>query len=611
MTKKILWLAPLVFSIPATAISCIQNQESEANIDESIVRKSYLSKLNLQQIASLNNIDNFIYYVDKSNQKIYLKNAIATSDGYLIFENSEKKYKPDFKFKSSWEQVISQYDNIKIQNLKEDNNIETLFTEYDFDVIKKVGHYSDGWFYYLSNLKNIDKDFYRINNPYFFDFQTIIFRFVEDMKNNSGLMNLRNSKSNTDYSILEKLFKNNYIQASTWLSEKYENYRDIFIKFLIVYLNKFNLNIKNIEIDWANSKQLLNQDGAYHFISFQIKSIELNNHKFVDKKYFENKNFYINNFRNYQTNLKFGVGLDGLDEKYPLYSDYVENPFLFFKDLKYLKITQGINHFIKGYDSIDYWNSRGLVYLINKFKNNLLHLNIPNNNQQSDLRYEIDRALFSNYYQTSQLIKLYINVIKKDNSKHKYVLLSSNFDDHGHFLKGIALKNKPADTLQSQDYYVFREGQKQELTSIDFFDFIDMDNNKPFKNLVKRALKNVYKLWEDRMNIDVKNLDIENEALLTISAYLNNYLLAYALEVKDKINTGVKKIELSNIVDNQDGTATLKFDFYKFIDDNDIEFYNENEKPSFYMEIKIKGFKNYQGNDIDEFELIKRGKYEN
>ncbi|CRH45463.1 Uncharacterised protein [Mycoplasmopsis arginini] len=68
----------------------------------------------------------------------------------------------------------------------------------------------------------------------------------------------------------------------------------------------------------------------------------------------KNKKYYLNGFRNYSTNGKFGIGLKPLREKFPLFTDYVENPLLIINGKEYLTIIDNINHFIKSSTSPDY-----------------------------------------------------------------------------------------------------------------------------------------------------------------------------------------------------------------------------------------------------------------
>ncbi|TPR54114.1 MAG3240 family lipoprotein [Metamycoplasma neophronis] len=588
--------------------SSCEKTDNKVYVDEEVVTKKYLSKLTLEQIASLNNINQFLY-VNDANKKVYLKNARPDDNKGLIFSNSDFVFIPDFKTKSYWNQIETEYNNIKIINKKSDVAYHSLFREHDFNAIKEHGGYNAGWFYYLGNLININKDYYRIDDPYFLDFQTIIFRLVYDLWNNYGLVKTQNIRNNKNKTILlNNIFRNEYIDANAWLSDESEIFRKTFINFLIIYLNKFNLHIKLIDIDWKNSEILKNKDGAYNFISFSINKIELFNGSLLANELFKNKKFYINNFRNYATNLKFGVGSQGLKEIEPLFNNHVQNPLLEFKSLAYLDIKDNINFFIKGYDSVDYWNSRGLVYLINKFNQKMLNLSVPDIYKNKEKEYRIEKATFTDYFNTSQLIRLHINVVDINNHIKKYVLLSSNFDDHGHYLKGLALKNLAIEKLTGADYYAFRDKKDYLPSGIALDDFVDMDQTKPFGSLVLRAINKIYSKWENRNETDINALDINNEALLTMTAYLNNYLLAYALETEqNKINSGIKKIELTKIENQGNGEAILTFGFYKFINDADVEFSTDNEQPFYEMKIKLFGFKGYQGDKQNQFELVKKG----
>ncbi|AXE60944.1 hypothetical protein DA803_02510 [[Mycoplasma] phocae] len=605
--KKFLIFLPLILlPVPTLAAACQQTQKG-IQIDENIINKKYLSNLTLQQIASLNEIKQFLFNNEKGN-KVYLSvKQIDERQNDLIFEN-DLHYKPDFKTQQPFQQINTKYDNIKVQTTDNPkNDISQLFTEYNFEEIKKYNGYGNKWFYYLANLKGIDKDFYRVGDPYFFDFQTIIFRLVDDLKNNSGLVRERSLfSSNRKAILLENVFKNQYIQAKSWL--KRDDIKEIFIKYLILYLNKFNLGIKKINIDWSSSTIKESIDKNTNFVSFKIKDIITFENKSIITDEIRNKTFYINNFRNYATNLKFGVGESGLKEKLPLFNDYVQNPLLNISSLKFLPVVDNINNFIKGYGSLNYWNSRGIVYLFSKFKNQILSLDIPDIYKENDLKYEIEDVKFTNYFATDQIIKLIIKVIKKDGSFKRYVLLSSNFDDHGHYLRAIALKNLPINLLKPQDYYIYSEHQLAQIKGIKIADFIDIDPNKPFKNLVQNAIDKVYEKWNNRNSVDVISIKKTDESLQVLVAYLNNYLLSYAIENDgNKIHSGIKKIELANISSDEPGTLVLNLEAFKFLDENDINFTNENEKPFYQFSIKLNGFKNYKGTSPNSFSLISKG----
>ncbi|MBN0970419.1 MAG3240 family lipoprotein [Mycoplasma phocoeninasale] len=607
--KKFLIFLPLIsLSFPLVAAAC---QKKGVQIDENIVTERYLKLLTLQQIATLNDIKPFIFHY-KNGKKTYLSNPIIDQKSQsLIFRDGEEiKYRFNFELKKANEQVISQYDNIKIQSTDNpQNKIASLFNEYNFEDIKKYNGYSNGWFYYLANLKNINKDFYRIQDPVFFDFQTIIFRLVNDLQNNSGLVRVRDiSNSMREPILLQKLYKNQYIQASSWLKADNQQFRDTFVNFLILYLNKFNLAIKSIDIDWSKSEIKESLDKRSNYITFKINNITTFDNQSLISNEIKTKTFYINGFRNYATNLKFGVGEQGLHEKYELFNDYVENPLLNISSLKFMRVVDNINNFIKGYGSLNYWNSRGLVYLFSKFKDKILSLDIPDVYKNVDAKYEIEDVQFTKYFKTDQIIRLIIKVTKKDGTEKRYVLLSQNFDDHGHYLRGIALKNVAVADLKPQDYHIFRENQNSKIKGIKLDDFIDSDINKPFTSLVQNALDRVYERWEGRNQVDASTIKKDDESMQVLMAYLNNFLLSYALENDDdEIHSGIKKIELQSVKSEESGKLTLNLAAYKFINNDDLNFSNLNEKPFYEFSIKINGFKDDSGANANSFTLIKKG----
>ncbi|MBU4692307.1 hypothetical protein KQ875_01690 [Mycoplasma zalophi] len=593
MIKKYLLLTTLIS--PFAAISLISCASNKVEINEEITTNKYLQRLNLTQIANLQNFKPFLFTY-KNGKKIYLKDA-KPNDNYsgLVFSNLKSEYIPSFETSKIWKQETTKFNNIKINEQDKYNPslIDHFFTEYDFNDIKNIGGYNDYWFYFLAN-KYTHNDFYRIRDPYFFDFQTVIFRMVDDLSKNRGFLRSQ-SLENQDSQpyLLNFLFKNEYIQASSWLDDDHKEFRDAFVNFLTLYVNKFNLNIKEIKIDWSKAKIKKNGANAFDFIEFSIEDIITFDNTSIVNDLIKNKKFYINNFRNYATNLKFGVGESGLNESLPLFNDYVQNPYLRIKVDNDFNLGTDINAFIKGYDSLEFWNSRGIVYLFNNIKKRLI-LEVPDVYKEQDEKYEVIDVKFSDYYKTGQIVKAIIKVTKKDKTTKNYVLLSSNFDDHGHLLKGLAIKNAPINQLESKDYFIFREQNSPEFTGISIQEFIKAPL---FNDLVAHAIEKTRLFWKNMHEVDVNDLDINNFNLKILTAYLNNYLLEYALENDfNKINSGIKKIELIDINKQENGVINLMFGMYKFINEQDFDFKTENEQPFYTFNIKLTGFKNFQNN---------------
>ncbi|MDC8916549.1 hypothetical protein PR240_02330 [Metamycoplasma hyosynoviae] len=610
--KKINFFAlsilPSVCFIPLLSKKC--NNTIKVQIDENIITRKYLKRLTLHQIINLHNITPFLFIIGKSQEKKYLEGLLPSANGNLLLDKNNKRYTLDFEFRKPWNQIISNYNNIKVvQDNKNSNEFSALFTEYKFEDIKKYDGYNASWFYFLSGLAK--KDYYRIGDPYFFDFQTIIFRLVEDIKINKGLVNNHNIVNKKGEAVfLNNIFKNQYIQAVTWLTQEANIFRETFFKFLVLYLNKFNLNIKEIKVNWLKTEIKPDKSSTFDFVSFKLSEIIDFNNKNIITDEIKNKTFYIDNFRNYQTNLKFGIGQKGLKEKLPLFNDYVQNPILKIKSTSFLDVQDNINNFIKGYQNIDYWNSKGLVYLFTKFKDKLLFLDVPKIYKDVDEKYEIEDVQFTNYFDTDQIIKLIIKVIKKSGEEKRYVLLSQNFDDHGHLLKGLILKNLSVDKLKSTDFFTFRENIQKAPKGILLDDFIDEnDSSKPFASLVKEAILKMNTKWKNRNLVNAESLSKDNDDLLMLTAHLNNYLLAYALEnEEEKIHTGIKKIELDEIKGNNNGTLELTFNFYKFLNEKDLDFKTKNETPFYKLKIQINGFLNYSGSEPNGFKVLEKRK---
>ncbi|MDC8962862.1 hypothetical protein PR255_03185, partial [Metamycoplasma hyosynoviae] len=269
--KKINFFAlsilPSVCFIPLLSKKC--NNTIKVQIDENIITRKYLKRLTLHQIINLHNITPFLFIIGKSQEKKYLEGLLPSANGNLLLDKNNKRYTLDFEFRKPWNQIISNYNNIKVvQDNKNSNEFSALFTEYKFEDIKKYDGYNASWFYFLSGLAK--KDYYRIGDPYFFDFQTIIFRLVEDIKINKGLVNNHNIVNKKGEAVfLNNIFKNQYIQAVTWLTQEANIFRETFFKFLVLYLNKFNLNIKEIKVNWLKTEIKPDKSSTFDFVSFK------------------------------------------------------------------------------------------------------------------------------------------------------------------------------------------------------------------------------------------------------------------------------------------------------------------------------------------------------
>lgn len=580
---------PIVGSITLPIISISCSNQADIEIDETKVKKEFLKKLNITQLASLHNFEP-IFFLKNDKTKEMGKIVNITDNNELVF-NSNIKYKPDFKLKKSWQQIKTIYNNYKIERVdaSESNILNNFFTQYNVEDVKTNGGFTNNWFYYLANL-NKEVDYYRVLDPYFFDFQTIIFRLVNDIKTNTGLMNLNNLMNNQNEPFIARnIFNNEYIQANSWLSEESSVFRESFLNFLVLYLNKFDLKVKKIVVDWSKSTIINGNNSASSLIGFKIKKIINFNDEDIINNEIKEKTFYINGFRNYASEQKFGVGHEGLKESLPLFNDYVKNPYLTIKQDDNLNLGKDINSFIKGYNSIDFWNSRGLVHLLSNFKDSLI-VEIPKIYKNIDKKYEIIDVQFSNYYKTSQIIKLIVRVHKMNGKTKDFVWLSSNFDDHGHLLKAIAIKFLPVDQLKSIDYAIYK---KDNPVSFEGLKIEEISNDELFTKLIQKALN------KSKTHINNLSQDQHSNLIKLFTSYLNNYILAYAIETNESnLNSGIKKIELLNTETNNE-KIDLTFGFYKFLSADDFKFKNENEKPFFQLKISVNNLFNTSNSDIE------------
>ncbi|WP_412031708.1 MAG3240 family lipoprotein [Metamycoplasma buccale] len=601
MKKRILLystiLASSILSIAPILISCETNKTAYLDIDK--ISRRYLTRLTGNQIASLHNSQKIFYFLE-GNKKIYYEEAIYSENGVILkYKNITSRFNFDFNIQTSWKQETSDLQNINIVKKNEKSNIDDFLKEYSFDDIDSANGFNDEWFSILTAKSG--KDYNRTDDPYFADLQTIIFRLIQDIDINYSFMNSRHMVNKNNEAVLTKgIFKNKYIQASTWLDKDHEYQRKLFETFLLLYLSKFNVNVKKILIDWSTAKVKESYSGSSSYVVFKIKDIIDYQNKSILKEEFKNKKYYINGFRTYKTNQKFGVGLNGLKEKLPLFNEYIPNPLLSINGKQYLNVVDNINYFIKGAMSFDFWNSKGLVYLFHYLKDQILSVDIPSYKKDEDLLYKIIDVKFNHYLGTDQLFTAIIRVYKKDGTYKDYSWISSNFDDHGHRLKGQILNNKYEDELTVNDFYNFREGLNPIPKGISLNNFVSSNKNSPFAKLLERAGKALdlfYSYWNNdvRSNYEANFIRTDSFQTTILGAYLNNYLLSYALENEaGKIRSGIKKINITVLkTPSEPGRVYLRLDFIKFVNEDDNDFINKNEKIFKSVYLYWNGFKGF------------------
>ncbi|SGA03034.1 Uncharacterised protein [Mycoplasmopsis arginini] len=98
--NKLLFLGTVgSFALPIISISC-QNEKA-LKIDDSKINTKYLSKLNLQQLATLHNFEPIFLNPENNKEQRYLgKITDISADNELVFESS-LKYKTDLKLQPS------------------------------------------------------------------------------------------------------------------------------------------------------------------------------------------------------------------------------------------------------------------------------------------------------------------------------------------------------------------------------------------------------------------------------------------------------------------------------------------------------------------------------
>ncbi|ACF07021.1 Uncharacterised protein [Metamycoplasma arthritidis] len=587
-------------TIPLVTLSCSKN---ESYLDINKISRRYLTRLSGSQIATLHNYQK-IFYFYKSGKKTYYDYAkFNGKELELYYEGNIAKYSFDFKTKSNWEQFINSVSDFAVRDSQKDIDINELIKEYNFDDVDLSNGYSDIWFNTLTQ-KN-GHDYHRVGNddePYFPDLQSLIFRAVRDSETNFSLLNKRAMVNKNNKNIIaNNHFKNEYIQGSSWL--KKDDQIKLFEYFLMLYISKFTKSVKEIKINWKAATVRQSYSGQSEYVEFTIEDIIDFQNKSLLKPENKNKKFYINNFRTYKTNQKFGVGNEGLKEELPLFNEYIQNPLLRINGGQYLNIVDNINHFIKGATSFEFWNAKGLMYLFQNFKDEMLSVDIPEDKKQEDAQYKIIDFKYTNYLKTNQLFKAIVRVFKKDGTYKDYVWISSNFDDHGHRLKGLILSNKYEDELKPSDFYNFNENLNPIPKGISLEEFLkasDKYPSTPFEKLLERAganLEQAYSYWNNdiRANYEANFIRDDSFQIKLLASFLNNYLLSYALENEaGKINSGVKRIDVKVLPTPYEvGRVKLQLSFMSYANENDVDFKSPGEKVLKTITLYWNGFKGY------------------
>ncbi|MDP4043115.1 MAG3240 family lipoprotein [Mycoplasmopsis arginini] len=606
-----LLLTTSIVSLPTIALSCSQTLKKDIYLDIQKISRVFLNRLTLSQIASIEKDNNIFYHFDKEGKHNFDDVKIEKGKLYLLKKDRWIVYHPDFTYKNNWKQFVTESNNIRIFDSNEASDINDFLNEYSFDDVDSAGTFNDEWFTNLALIYG--KDFNRNRDPYFEDLQTIIFRLNQDINLNYSIMN-RKYLVNSDKK--RTLFSNwiqpQYIQATAFLSEEHKVQREVFVNILKLYLNKFNVNVSSIEIDWKDTEIKHSYTGAEDYIVFKIKSIKDWNNKELMSESNKNKKYYLNGFRNYSTNGKFGIGLKPLREKFPLFTDYIENPLLIINGKEYLTIIDNINHFIKSSTSPDYWNAKGLMYLFNTFKDEIFTIKVPEYKSKEDLEYKILDFEFTDYFDTNQLIRAIVQVTKKDGTKKLYSWISSNFDDHGHRLKGLIFRNKNLSSVLPEDIYSFKPQNTGLPSSINLDEFVDNNSDSAFMqglNEASNKMNELFNYWnnDSRQNFDVSLLNNDSYQVKVFNSYVNNYLLAYALENQvGKILSGVKRIDINlNPELNKLGQLYFELNFIGFEDNVDYKFKSSGERTIAKASLYWNYFKGYDDtNEKNNFTLI-------
>ena len=611
MTKKYKYSSILFVSLPIAplvAIACNVNKNSYLDINK--ISRSYLKTLTGNQVAIFHNQFK-IFYFKQDGKRVYYESAEYDENKNqftLTYKDIKHIYKPDFSLTSGWKQKLNSSNSYIIENSKEKSDIKNFLNDYTFDEIDDANGFNDTWF--LALINKYKHDYIREGDPYFEDLQTIIFRVIYNMSINYSYLNSRRMVNAYGKNILKKdLFLPEYMQAKTWLLPEKAKQRRLFKAFLLLYLNKFNVDIKDINIDWEHATTQKSYDDAFEYVKFKIKNIInfKNESIFPDNK--KDVEYYINGFRSYATDKKFGVGPSGIRESdLPLFNEYIENPLLKINGGKYMNIVDNINEFIKGATDWEFWNTKGLMYLFQSFKKELFSIDIPENKKDTDAYYEIIDFKFTPYFGTNQLLKAIVRVHKKDGSFKDYSWFSSNFDDHGHRLKTQIIKNTYED-LVSADFLTTKTLLSHPKWIL-LKDFLNSETKKyhetkAFYPLLKKAVEKMrdFKYWnnDERSVFEAHYLDTDSFQTKVLASYINNYLLSYALNDEDGIINplkGIKRIDVEILpTPYEAGRIKLKLKFVKYNEDHDdFDFKSDNEKIAAEVTFYWNGFKGFDKN---------------
>ncbi|MDC8917581.1 hypothetical protein PR261_00755 [Metamycoplasma hyosynoviae] len=638
MTKKLMYSS--IFSVLsfAPAVFSISCSQKNSYLDINKISRKYLKILSGNQIAIFHNQNKIFYFYEKG-KRLYFQSAVFDDkkNEFKLFKdkNNFVIYKPDFTFKKTWYQQLNQFNSMNIIEGNEKTNISNILTEYPFESVDAANGFNDDWFLAMS--QKLGFDFNRAGDPYFADLQTIIFKVIFDLNTNYNFLNSRRMVNVNNESVLKKtVFRPDFIQAKTWLDDAHEFEREVFKKYLVLYLNKFNVGVKDIIIDWKQAKAEESLSKETDFVSFKIKDIIDFNDKSIMPVEKLNNSYYINDFRKYDTDKKFGLGTTGIkSDELPLFNEYIPNPLLLINGENYLTVNDNINHFVKGALEYDFWNSKGLIYLFKNFINDFFEIKIPKHKQNEDILYKIIDFEYTPYLETNQILKAIVRVFKKDKSYKDYVWFSSNFDDHGHRLKGQIFKNKYYDSqssspenLTTEDIWNYTGLNKKIPKGISFKEFFNFqpvkknevsteDINKvytsvAFYKLLLKATNNLqdFKYWNNdiRQSYEASFLHTDSFQIKILASFINNYMLAYALNnEEEKLFTGVKRIDISVLPTPYEvGKIHLKLDFMSYAGENDYKYKTEGEKKLVSVYIYWNDFKGYEKkSDYKEIEIEK------
>ncbi|MBN0919485.1 MAG3240 family lipoprotein [[Mycoplasma] gypis] len=585
-------------------------KKDDVLINNKMMSSDFIKRFNNKQIYLLNKFRPFLINDQNNNVHITLKNN-------EMFLNNQKillSTKNLFNEQLSKQEALTKngifigtqdvtYINKKVDAQKTD--INTFFNEYKLEDIKNTADYFSWLDTTLPNFYKKNYDLVGLET--FADIQSILFKISYDI--HTGFFN---DIYSSDF--LQGIFFDfSWIRARSWLRDPLQ--KEFIEMLLLTYINSFNTDAVGLDIEF-NDDIIENYDGD--LIGFKLKLYDQEGNQLVREEN-QNKTFYLMGFRNYKYNKKYGVGEKLKEEN--IFNEYLVNPVLKFR-YDNLFLVSDINSFINNLDDPRFISGRGLNYFLNKWGRDLIQIDVPEYKKNTDLAYNFIESEITNYFGTQQVLRAKIEILKRDGTKEYWWWLSSDFDDHGHKLKGMITDLLNQQIINEYDKHTpmfnppknffnleFGKLKKVNFQSPNINDFF---NSNLFKAILEASDKSKYnqfplnkytRLWNGKIKADFEASWVHNQSLAVkyLETLINFYSLEYALNIsKDNINTGLYKIQVEVLpTPYKAGVVELKL---HFLDKDNNELLNqENQNTKIYWN----GFKGFDETTDVSFTFVR------